>query len=605
MTRFSGSGRLRCTNQDAGLYVSRPGSRNVSFFSSADQLGCTTQVVWHYEPRPGPGSVSFQPCFYHVVVLGAANHLVKLGAANNSHNTHACPSPRACAFFVIGAMFRHHLLPIFTLGAFMITITCFAVRCAPWFMAELPKVAWFLCEIFWLFLFFLPFFLACTLLSCFIYFPGQPLFNLLQFLFNLLEYVPLRYVWLTASLGVVGYQWFRNKWTRQRYVCVLIAYIANTVAIYLSASGGMFCVPRTFHYVVILSLYGLSSCVAGVLAWSCVILLLLLIFSSVYNDTITQAIRYTQPLLSGFTACLAVTCSIVFSTWILLHTVLIAPALLFVCLGTTALCLVIYKFLNKLVLPSDTITQAFRHIKHLLSISTACLAVTCSIVFSTWILLQIVFQASTLLFFGLETTALCVVIYKYPYHMRIIALNRICYYGVAHKLKRHSKFIQTILACFAGTCMLTLLFILVLAIPLWHTLCLAALCTIIYEWKCWRTRQISAAIAKMHASLSHKQRIHQLKVPAAATVAETQAPLSHAHRIHQLKVQSEIHEAQAVINELEQHVLELKKDKSYFHDEEVYVLKTFISVLLSCMLGSLWFGLPTHQVYPACVQVLM
>ncbi len=87
----------------------------------------------------------------------------------------------------------------------------------PWLSA-----AWFLCEMFWIFLVNLPLTLGCALLSLLIYSPGQ-------YLFNLLQYVPLRNVWLTASLDGVINNWIRNKWTLQQHVCVVFAAWANYV----------------------------------------------------------------------------------------------------------------------------------------------------------------------------------------------------------------------------------------------------------------------------------------------------------------------------------------------------------------------------------------
>jgi hypothetical protein len=172
-----------------------------------------TQAGGH---RGTANGATFAPFFYHLVVIGLAL---------DAHNCHAHP------FMAIGAWLRGQFFTISCVAALVVIVTCLAARCSPWSVA-LPSVAWFLCEMFWLFLVDFPLTLGCSLLSLLIYFPGQ-------FLFNLLQYVPLRYVWLTACLGVVVYNWFRNKWTRQRYACVVFASLANYVVAYFSISLGM------------------------------------------------------------------------------------------------------------------------------------------------------------------------------------------------------------------------------------------------------------------------------------------------------------------------------------------------------------------------------
>ena len=173
-----------------------------------------TQAGGHRGTADG---ATFAPFFYHLVVIGAAL---------DAHNCHARP------FMAIGAWLRGQFFTISCVAAFIVTVTCLAGRCSPWSVA-LPSVAWFFCEMISHLLVDLPLTLGCALLSLLIYFPGQ-------FLFNLLQYVPLRYVWLTASLGVVVHNWFRNKWTWQRYACVVYAALANYVVAYFSISLGMF-----------------------------------------------------------------------------------------------------------------------------------------------------------------------------------------------------------------------------------------------------------------------------------------------------------------------------------------------------------------------------
>lgn len=287
--------------------------------------------------------------------------------------------------------------------------------------------------------------------------------------------------------------------------------------------------------------------------------------------------------------------------------------------------------------PANTLTDVYRYAKLFLSSCCAGLGMTCVIAVLRWALLQLVYQASTLFLSRLAAAGLCLLVYKVysnnvlPTNLMEPALTRIdmLLFIVNHMLvlvdyfrnfviaycKSHLKKNRTKLACLCVfVAMLLLMPAITIPLPLLFCLAGAAgLCFLVS--KIYSSNVLPANLLTQIDILlfivNHMPvlvdifRILWRKrfQPAPVTIANDHAPLSDKQRIQHLNRQSEIHEAQTMINELEQHVLELKNDENSYNNQARAIGKTLLYVLLCCISGSVCFGLPTNQVYPASVQV--